>query len=575
MDTDTVMRKIWLCVSDDLQDALGGNSKIRDYTNVVLNSACDARDFVWPGLFQADPYLFKCVYQAQNFFKRYKFKVDKYTHAELETLSVGKFFSTQDRISNRYVRTKLLDLVLNGARNHASRILGTYDLEEHQSLCRFGKRAVQGLPYKESYLDTKIRMGYSGSEGHISFFKRYLESDDLLKGHFDSSSNYDLRTCLKLALVPKSYKALRVILPDTLSGSFYTAGLGAYLVRKLRTEGLDISSLQNRHRYLVNRASVTGNLVTADLSSASDSISLQLLEDILPGEWYNSSILGRIPECEYKGILRPLNSPLTMGLGHTFPLQTLVFYALLKSIGDLSGKPYFISVYGDDLVYSRHMHRYVALIFPKLHLILNGDKTYVTVPFRESCGSDFYRGVDVRPFSFEGEYTDLTGHRYQAFLHTVFNGLRRRWSWQELPRTKSFLLSELARYGKIFQIPPSYPDYAGIHTDKPEKGIMYHDIDLHAKTWSSKFKVLGISAPLRRVSYEFPYYWERLRTSLDVTEPYDPYSDISDSLIFRFRKRKKRGGNTRKEGWYLLEPCVSVKGHSKLLEQDARTSKWE
>lgn len=598
LDTDAVMTNLWLCLEKDFSNTYGSDATSRIKMQFLKEGPKGFRDGVWPsrpsGL---PPYLFKWLYQLENLFKRYRFSDDKFTDAQLEREAKEKFKATQLRCAEPIDMTRSLMLVLQRARRIAKGILGEYDKEEHKHCCRFGKRACNGTPYRSSYLDTKLMSSpFTGSTEHISWLRECLQQDEILNDIWMTSLN-DLRVraveCLQYACVPKSFKAHRGMMPNTLAGTFYSSGLGKMFEVRLKRRRLNIRKLQEIHKRLVRRASKTRKLVTADLSSASDSITLVLLRWILPAKWYRAVVHGRSRYVQIDDEQIYLSSIVTMGLGVTFPLQTLIFYCLLKAIGELLGGNHFVSVYGDDLIYSSHMHKYVAEIFPKLHLTLNEDKTYVQDHFRESCGGDYYRGVDVRPYQPEGCGQHLYGPGRQSFLYRLYNGLKARWCDEDIPVTLDYLLSELQFLDfdgcAIHQVPPSFPDGSGIKMDKPSKAAMFKpvlwtNLTKHGQETGSNyvcsFSYLADIGEDRVVQkYQLPYYWESMRlASQGEPEPMDSWDSVCDVSQIRWVKAQRTPRYVRStisnRRFRRLIAVVTKKGSVKLQARTASISCW-
>lgn len=582
--TDVVMKKLWLHLVTDFRNAHGIGYSQHAQREFIENGVKGLRLYKFPYRSQVSPYLFKTEYQLENLFKRYRFKDDLFSDSELVDMAYEKFEATQERVATPLRITTVLFRVLQRARGIISDILGEFSENEHIGLCRFGKRACVGHSYSRSYLDLKFATSFSGSHDHIEWFNNtVLPGDKILQEVLSRVEakglpRYTVCDTLTLSLVPKSYKALRSIIPDTLIGSYYTYGLGRLLQAKLLSAGLDIRHLQKRHGIEAKRSSITRYLATADLSAASDSISVELLRRLLPSKWFRAILRGRINRVQVGDKVVTMSSVITMGLGHTFPLQTLIFYALLKAIGELvTGRSVYISVYGDDLLYPSYLHRYVRCIFPKLHLILNGDKTYVTDQFRESCGSDYYRGSDVRPFQPEGEFQLLSRQPYAAYLYKLLNGLCRRWDPVEIPNTIDFLKGELILSNKeIFQVPPSFPDGAGFKVDRPYDDYFYAPVNYDAKSkqmWV--FNYLHVCADHRIVKNQLPYFWEALRQqSLDVSEQHPWDKEVDNPILHWPRKTRIVRGRLVKTKHPGLKPFVSSKTKSTVLRQTGSTSSW-
>jgi hypothetical protein len=543
------MTKIFVRLVSDFRRTLGNGYAEAPLRAMLYGGIKGYREYVFPSRCTVSPFLFKRDYQLQTFFKRYRYEKDVYTDQELLGMSIDKFMDTQVRLDSGIHESPLINMVMRGARVVCKEILADYSLSEHQELCRFGKRACVGTTFSESYLDEKLRKPLSGSLPHIRWFKSYLKTDDLLRRAIVEASGkkrpvFAMCDTLTVSHVPKSFNALRAICPDTLLGSFYTAGIGRMISDRLASAGLNIRVLQQRHGVLAMRSSLDRRNVTADLSAASDSLTGPLLMKVLPLPWYRAIMFGRIPHISLGGQRIRMNTVLTMGLGHTFPLQTLVFYSLLESIRRLAGVSGRISVYGDDLIYPRKMHRYVSRIFPQLQLILNEDKTFVRDHFRESCGSDFYRGCDVRPFNMEGVGRHLSGTSLEQFLYKIYNGLLRRWTPEEIPGTIEYLTQELIlRCDRVLVVPPDFPVDSGVRSVAYEGQHFYAELQPCYPYHSVWFHYLKSENGRRRALSQCCYYWETLRKN-SAAEELDKYALFSDEPILIWKQVRTKHGNT-------------------------------
>jgi len=585
-DTDVTMAKLWVHLVRDFRTFIGQDYNARVLALFKNNGVKALRDFTWPTRMNCSPILFKCEYQLESLFKRYRFKDDKFSDSDLIDGALEKFTKCQERVASPMQTDLLTKLWLKRARKICNSILGSYDLEEHYKSCRFGKRACVGTAYKNSYLDFKLTRELTGSAEHIQWFSKYIETDLTLKRFLLSQSDglsprYKVCNQLTLALVPKSYKSYRTILKNTLLGSFYTYGLGRVIQTRLKSIGLDITRLQEQHGRLAQVSSRTKRLATADLSAASDSISRELLSMILPRKWYHAVMHGSIPTVKVGTDTLRMSSVITMGMGHTFPLQTLIFYCLIKAIGELKGESRtFVSVYGDDLIYPSRLHRYVKVLFPRVHLNLNGDKTYVQDFFRESCGSDYYHGFDVRPFSYRGEHQLLGKLKYASFLYQLLNGLRRRWDEVEIPQAIDYLLTELyLTQHEVYQVPPSFPDGSGYKVVTPLRNQYFWSQVLYSRdTFSYTFKYIRDIAKKRPVLSTEPYYWERMRSSQIENACNDTWDLAIDEPVIHWERTKRPPKNYRSSltGRRIrhLTPVVDMKSTTIPRCQIGSTSSW-
>lgn len=473
--------------------------------------------------------LFKERYQVHSIFKRYRFRKDIYTDLELEEAAIASFRATQDRLAalDLYQLPAKTQLVLDLAAKYISQVLGKYDDAEHRDLCRFGRRASVGIPARSASEAARWELPISGSQAQISWFDSEMSQILQVQEYWANQkrrdpnrSTYCETSALRLALVPKTFKSLRSIMPNTTIGSYMSFGLGEMMRKRLKRVGYDIRTLQMRHRYLARQSSINGLLVTADLSSASDSISVDLVNRLFPADWLvvlHQSRIGRV--------VLPDNSCVesltfcTMGIGYTFPLQTLIFLALLKAIQAV----YFdrldrrtISVYGDDMIYSSRMHSYVLEHFERLGFLVNVDKTYARGSFRESCGGDYYRGRDVRPFQPRNGSAHVGPRAYEAMLYKYTNGLLVRWSEHEIGRTLRYLTSEIERVTGVCKLVPcDFPDDSGIKCPT----LDFWDFLKSAKVSKPKhvghgvyrFSFLRLTPDERKETRHEPFMWLGLR----------------------------------------------------------------
>jgi hypothetical protein len=603
-DTDGVARKTWLCLLKDFRKFEGLDfcaSAHREFMAGIPTF----RGYSFPDIGYVSPFRFRAYKQLAGLFKKYRFQQDLYTDDELEALTHQKFMDEQVHFSTFTPLSELGHRVAQRARSIARRILGKYNPEDTVLLARFGKKSSIGCPLSLAYIDHKLTdvKAFTGSSECSSwFFESVLPQDEILKslvvamGITSPIDNRKLQhNSLKLVNVPKSWKVHRSITPLTLLSLFYSYGVGSQVENCLESEGLCISDLQMRHRMLVKKFSISRSHATADLTSASQSLTSDTLNRVLPREWYVAirRTFSRQLDCKVNGRKSTMytSSVLPMGNGLTFPVETLVFYCILKSIQELTGVQGLISVYGDDLIYPSKLHKYVVRIFPEFRFILNLDKTFVSAYFRESCGSDYYRGVDSRPAMLPQAQINATPTQHLSWLYKAYNALSRRWSEDEISSTLYMLLTEIAMVtSKIHRVPPSYPDTAGIKVDTPSKiplgasVLPWLPIKLRFTNGSRwfQFSFMSAVAPKRAVESVLPYYWLALNGGDDIPKEYDnfwetdfstlhPHEPRSTGLCWTKYKRtrwvrRKNGKGKRKIRTVRYRPESAVKSFTLLTE---------
>lgn len=196
----------------------------------------------------------------------------------------------------------------------------------------------------------------------------------------------------KVAFVPKSPKTSRTIGVEPLLNSMGQLAYGDYISSRLLRWGVDLSD-QSRNQRLAREGSLTGALATLDLSSASDTIASELVFHLLPHDWAWQLSKYRSSHCTCPdGSRLKFEKFSSMGNGFTFPLETLIFWALATCATDDE-----VSVYGDDIICNSSKAEFLAKVLVACGFSVNQEKSYWSGPFRESCGSDYYKGIDIRP----------------------------------------------------------------------------------------------------------------------------------------------------------------------------------
>jgi hypothetical protein len=174
--------------------------------------------------------------------------------------------------------------------------------------------------------------------------------------------------------------------------------VGNHIRRRLKVFGVDLND-QTVNQNLA-RVAVSKKLATIDLSSASDTITKQLVINLLPFEWWSLLDDLRVKSTTMKeqNELHKLEMFSSMGNGFTFELESLLFYAITRVVCWKSGIRGRISVFGDDIIAPVAVVKRLQRVFSFLGFTMNPKKTHFTGLFRESCGKHYYGGLDISPF---------------------------------------------------------------------------------------------------------------------------------------------------------------------------------
>jgi len=284
----------------------------------------------------------------------------------------------------------------------------------------------------------------------------------------------------RLHFVPKDATISRSICVEPVLNMFFQLGLGRLLEKRLKVHfGIDLERQPDINRELARLGSESGDLVTIDLSSASDSMSLRMVRTLFPPSITQWLEILRSPSSMIDNVRIGLNMLSTMGNGFTFPLQTALFSCIVAAAFEVDelerrDSPYDLdnlftkqlpnwSVFGDDIICPQRVLKKVLCLLRLTGFEVNSDKTFSEGSFRESCGRDYHKGRNIR-----GVYCKTL--RSAQDLYSLINLLNQWSSWNELslPRT----IGRLLRSVPLIVVPPWENADCGIWM--PERLLFLH-----------------------------------------------------------------------------------------------------
>jgi hypothetical protein len=212
--------------------------------------------------------------------------------------------------------------------------------------------------------------------------------------------------------VPKSYKASRIIAPeDTYRQAI--AKRVEYIFRefdrKAWYQGEEQIKLEDQgiNQGLAKIGSINGCLATLDASHASDMISKVLFRELFPARFVKLVTPLLDDYVKVKGKLYTMQMLSTSGHSLTFRLETIVYKAIAQAAADYTAlmggeqEPYAWA-YGDDVIINSDAAVLATEWYDALGLKINSDKSFwsKTHLYRESCGKEYYKGLDVSQVAF-------------------------------------------------------------------------------------------------------------------------------------------------------------------------------
>lgn len=178
-------------------------------------------------------------------------------------------------------------------------------------------------------------------------------------------------------------------------------------------------SLDNQRKH--NQLLRCPGMATLDLSDASDHVSVELVERVLPQLW---PVLAKV-RSEYVmtpiGIV-PLGTYSPMGGGTCFSVMTTVILGIIayafRSL-HFSWHRERWSVYGDDIIVPIWICDYVMDLLERAGLVINAAKSCFSGRYVESCGLELYRGCDITPCYLKDDLTTLEASKVEQIAQKM------------------------------------------------------------------------------------------------------------------------------------------------------------
>lgn len=387
-----------------------------------------------------DAHEYRDCYQAVSFLRKAPLVIDGVNTLEA---AKEKFFASevQCRETNSRIRSYVKDplrasplirAVLSTAVREIHNLLGNaIDSREWLYACRFGPGAflhtsAKGLTslYDKLQVRPSVSHDMKGLGALLvtsqpQWARSVTDSEIPAFWPIIRDSDLDLVPGNRIAFVPKTAVTDRTIAIEPLLNVYAQLGIGKVIRRRLKKVwSLDLSQ-QEPNQELAKEGSIDGSLATIDLSSASDTVARELVRYMLPDSWFHILDLTRskVGLLDKKWIRYEKFS--SMGNGFTFELETLIFLSLaLACVSELGLSSEKVRVYGDDIIVPVQAYDSLVEVLAFCGFTVNSAKSFKSGLFRESCGKDYFNGIDVRPF-FQKECLDEIQH-----LFRLANGIR-------------------------------------------------------------------------------------------------------------------------------------------------------
>lgn len=361
------------------------------------------------------PYVAKCTLMDSLYKKLKPSRGDR----NLADIAIASFRSSNERCKGWAVSEASCDL-LHDVRTQLERDLlpvkdwSWQDYLDHAGLIPGTGASLKSRGRNSLFEKLFVNRRYTTNRALIVELNRYYQRTNpsllraeqqrqILTGEVATVVNYSRTTTVR-----KNAKTDRTICTEPSINMLFQRALGEGLNLCLRTAyGYDPALQPDRNRELARLGSMFDKLATIDLKSASDTIALNLCRAVMP-----SWIMAAIDDCRCPVTVVGddpvvLHMTSSMGNGFTFPLQTLIFAALVRVVAKRNNVVYrrfhlepradlAYGVFGDDIICPTSIYNAVLDGLVALGFVPNVNKSYGSGFFRESCGSDWYNGYNVR-----------------------------------------------------------------------------------------------------------------------------------------------------------------------------------
>jgi hypothetical protein len=353
------------------------------------------------------PFRFRDAYAATTFLSKANFlKLD----LDCKEEAFKKFFQYEELCKQTNIRFSNLSSdplysgsnvwLLNATIRKIDQILGEYNAEEFVEGANWGPGVttiVKGTDVSavnKFHLENGITRDLYALVGSWFPAAYPLWSSSLRQNFGETWMSYQVGN--SVITVPKNSKTDRVIAIEPGLNLWFQKSIGTMIRRRLQRHEIDLNS-QVRNQQLAKLGSRDSSLATVDFSSASDSISRRLVEELLPPRWFSLLNATRSNFGIHNNSLIRWEKFSSMGNGFTFELESLIFFAAAKAVQEYLSVKGEISVFGDDVIIPKECYELFSSFSAFLGFKVNRKKSFNTTYFRESCGSHYFDGINCKP----------------------------------------------------------------------------------------------------------------------------------------------------------------------------------
>lgn len=431
----------------------------------------------------------------------------KYTSSgddeRLHTEAINRFAETDASLTGNTFRKADVE----NLRRITASILGRCPgITEVSRYAKHGKGASRCHPYQERFQFYKLsQFPYECSPGAIPSMSQLILEDerwrDAVDLHYrakhkipiwcpvtDSSLIQGVCQPVKnniVTTVPKDSSKRRTIAKEPAFSMYLQLAIHYWIAKRLRyVTDVDFSDVSRNRESSRIGSMITGRYspCTIDLSEASDRLSLDVVQTLLPYDWLELCLSCRSEYSELPKRSILLKKYASMGNGTTFAMQTVIYYALCVYAFELAREPFdkkAVYVFGDDIIVPYAVVPHLYRLLDMAGLKVNYEKSFINGPIRETCGREHYKGQDIRPVFYRKDTVDL--QEYLAFRNQL-------WLWLDrhgYEPVETFVINYLDSFiTKVPEVPATLDLSSGRFCCL--KGPLYEGAEYTALSYSAK-----------------------------------------------------------------------------------------
>jgi hypothetical protein len=277
----------------------------------------------------------------------------------------------------------------------------------------------------------------------------------------------------RVLLVPKDSRGPRLISCEPVDFQWIQQGLSRAIYRLVESHPITKWNVfftdQGPNQRGALLGSLSGRYATLDLKEASDRVHLELVRLLFP-----ERLTAYLECCRSSSTVLPSGEKLVlqkfapMGSALCFPIMALTIWALLTSAAPNADACESILVYGDDVIVPTAYAESAIAILEEFGLKVNHSKSCTKGLFRESCGVDAFKGVNVTPIRLR----TVWNHSPRPEVYTSYIGYANAAYDKQYYTFHQTIVDRLqAVYGPIPDesmsgFPPRYPSLRGIPAER-------------------------------------------------------------------------------------------------------------